>query len=92
MACMAGAPVKVKSGMYIHEPDRNPKHRLRSNCNGTSGLPRSTDTTSPPFLVRKITIGDIHFYISISFSISSSHLTAFLLDRHLQMSLNVQDP
>ena len=47
MACMAGAPVKVKSGMYMHEPDRNPKHRLRSNCNGTSGLPRSTDTTQP---------------------------------------------
>ena len=34
-------------------------------------LPLRVNTTSPPFLVRKITIGDIHFYISISFSISS---------------------
>ena len=31
----------------------------------------------PAFLVRKITIGDIHFHISISFSISSSLLNVF---------------
>ena len=27
----AGSSVIVKGGMYIHQQDRNPKHRLRSN-------------------------------------------------------------
>ena len=68
-----------KSGTYTVQQARNPKDgligiQLKRN---SAILPRSTDTTSPPFLVRKITIGDIHFYISISFSISSSLLNVF---------------
>ena len=75
----AGTSGIVKGGMYIHELERIPKDgltciQLKRNC---GILPRSTDTTSPPFLVRKITIGDIHFPISISFSISSSLLNVF---------------
>ena len=63
----AGTSVMVKGGMYIHELERIPKDgftciQLKRN---SAILPRSADTTSPPFLVRKITIGDIHFYISI---------------------------
>ena len=74
-----GTGSQAKGGMYIHELERIPKDgligiQLKRN---SAILPRSTDTTSPPFLVRKITIGDIHFYISISFSISSSHLNVF---------------
>ena len=31
VACMAGAPLMVKGGMYTEQQARNPKHRLRSN-------------------------------------------------------------
>ena len=69
----------VKGGMYIHELERIPKDGL--TCiqlkRNSAVLPLRVNTTSPPFLVRKITIGDIHFPISISFSISSSLLNVF---------------
>ena len=75
----AGSSVMVKGGMYIHELERIPKDGL--TCiqlkRNSAVLPLRVNTTSPPFLVRKITIGDIHFDISISFSISSSHLNVF---------------
>ena len=56
----------------IQNMDRHVKLKRNSAV-----LPLRVNTTSTPFLVRKITIGDIHFHISISFSISSSLLNVF---------------
>ena len=51
-----------KHGMHTLQQARNPKHRLVIELKMNSAvLLLHVNTTSSPFLVRKNTIGDIHF-------------------------------